>query len=79
MRYLPAILFIATGAVVGWYNAAQTGSVVVLPFLEALFPGMRADPEAQGLATAVLFVAVGILLGFARLSFDLRERNRRGR
>ncbi len=76
MRYLPAILFLATGGVVGWYNASQTGSVVVLPFLASLFPTLDNDPSAQGLATAALFVAVGILLGIGRVWMDLRDRRR---
>lgn len=74
MRYLPAIMFLATGAVVGWYNASQTGSVVVLPFLGTLFPALDRNPDSQGLATAALFVAAGLLLGVGRLMLDLRDR-----
>ncbi len=78
MRYLPAIMFLATGGVVAWYNAVQTGSVVVLPFLSALFPSLESDPTTQGWATATLFLVAGILLGLGRLWMDLRERQRRG-
>ncbi len=78
MRYLPAILFIATGGVVGWYNASQAGSVVVLPFLASLSPALQHDPDAQGRTTVLLFLATGILLGFGRLWLDLRDRRRRG-
>jgi hypothetical protein len=74
MRYLPAILFLATGGVVGWYNASQTGSVVVLPFLATLFPALNRNPDSQGLATAAVFVAAGLLLGVGRAWLDLRER-----
>jgi hypothetical protein len=78
MRYLPAILFIATGGVVGWYNASQTGSVVVLPFLASIFPSMTHDADAQGFATAALFVGAGLLLGVGRVWLDLRDRRRGG-
>ena len=78
MRYLPAILFIATGGVVGWYNTSQTGSVVVLPFLATVFPSFQGDPDGQGLATASIFVFAGLLLGLSRLWMDLRSRQRRG-
>lgn len=78
MRYLPAILFLATGGVVGWHNASQTGSVVVLPFLASLFPSLEHDPSAQGRTTVLLFVAAGLILGGGRLVLDLRERRRRG-
>jgi p-aminobenzoyl-glutamate transporter AbgT len=77
MRYLPAILFLATGAVVGWHNASQTGSVVVLPFLATLFPSLQRNPDSQGLATAAAFVIAGLLLGVGRVWLDLRERRRR--
>jgi hypothetical protein len=76
MRYLPAILFLATGGVVAWYNASHTGSVVVLPFLATTLPSLRGQPDSQGLATAALFVIAGLLLGFGRLLLDLRERKR---
>jgi hypothetical protein len=76
MRYLPAILFLATGGVVGWYNASQTGSVVVLPFLASLLPSIAHDADAQGFATATLFVVAGLLLGGGRVWLDLRARRR---
>jgi hypothetical protein len=63
MRYLPA---------------TQTGSVVVLPFLASLFPTLQHNPDRQGLATAALFVAAGLLLGVGRLGLDLRDRRRGG-
>jgi hypothetical protein len=77
MRYLPTILFLATAAVVGWYNASQVGSVVVLPFLAQVFPSLQRNPDGQGHATVAVFVVAGVLLGLARLSADLRARKRR--
>ncbi len=79
MRFLPSILFLATGGFVGWYNASHGGSVMVLPFLGSLFPSLHHDLDAQGQATAALFLGAGLLLGVGRLALDLRERRREDR
>lgn len=76
MRFLPAILFLATGGVVAWYNASHTGSVVVLPFLADMLPSLRGQADTQGLATAAIFVAAGLALGAGRVWLDLRESKR---
>jgi len=74
IRYLPALLFAATGGFIGWYNASHSSSVIVLPFLTALLPGLRAQPKALGLATALAFAAMGLLLALGRLALDHRAR-----
>jgi hypothetical protein len=74
LRYLGAILFLATGAGVAWYNGSHASSVIVLPFLADLVPGLRDQPLALGQATAALFAGVGLTLGLVRLLLDLRNR-----
>ncbi len=62
MRYFTPLLFLAAGGFVGWYNNANAESVVLLPFLENIFPSLEGDLPAQGRVTMLIFMALGLVL-----------------
>jgi hypothetical protein len=74
--YFTAVLLLAAGGYVLWYNAHHLDSVVLLPFLTTLLPSLEGDLEAQGRVTAVIFFVLGGLALVWRLARDIRARRR---
>ncbi len=77
MRYLTPTLLIGTGAFVLWYNGSHGQSVIMLPFLSAIFPSLGTDPAAQGDVTAVLFFVLGGIFLVSAIVAQLRARRDR--
>jgi hypothetical protein len=62
MRYFTSILFLAVAVAVAVYDTLHDGSVMVFPFLGNLFPSLREQPSALGLASAGVLALFGLLL-----------------
>lgn len=59
MRFLSPVLFAAAGLYVAWYNGNHADRVLMLPFMDVVFPATANDPVAQGA------VSWKVLLGLA--------------
>jgi len=74
MRFLTPLLFFAAAGYVFWYNDNHTGSVMMFPFMDVLFPSDAGKPHAQGENTVVLLGAIGLLSLLWQLSVSWRYR-----
>lgn len=68
-RWLTPILFLAAAAWVSVHNGAGGPTVLTLPFMDAF---VGPDPRAQGEATVLALVAVG-LVSLIKAMLDLRQ------
>ncbi|MBN1335593.1 MAG: hypothetical protein JXB39_06505 [Deltaproteobacteria bacterium] len=75
--YLTAVLLLAAGGYVLWYNAHHIDSVVLLPFLTTFVPSLEGDLPAQGRVSAIVLFALGGLALLWRLGRDIRAARRR--
>lgn len=63
-RYLPAAVFLGAGAFVLWHNSTYSDSVLLLPFVDSLWPAAKGDLAMQGRITGYGFLVLGFLFGF---------------
>lgn len=61
-RWISPLLFFAAAAYVFQYNEGHTDSVLMLPFVDAIFPSLKGNPVAIGLRSVMLLVGIGGLL-----------------
>lgn len=73
-RYFNAILFLAAGAGVLYYNRTQPGSVLMFPGLDLVIPSLKGDPRGQGDLTGVLFMGLGAIFLLQAVARHLRDR-----
>ncbi len=77
--YLTAVLLLAAGGYVVWYNAHHLDSVVFIPFLATFAPSLEGDLHAQGRASALVFFVLGGLALVWRIARDVLAARERAR
>ena len=73
-RYLTPVLFFAAAGYVDWHNGQQSGSVLMFPFIDVLYPAAKGDPALMGRASVWLLIAIGVLTLVYRLTEEWRYR-----
>ena len=77
LKYVVPVLVIGGGIFIWSFNQNNNGTLVLLPFLDAI-PQLTGDLPAQADWTWRAIVGLGGLVFLVTLVSDLRERNRRG-
>lgn len=73
-RYLTPILFFAAAAYVDWHNTSQSGSVLMFPFIDLVYPAAKGDPVQLGKISVWMLVGIGALILTFRLTEEWRYR-----
>ena len=74
MRLLTPLLFLATAAVVAWYNGSHQATQLLFPGAEGLFEG---DAVAAGRLTWQVFLGLGLAASTYALYSQTRSARRR--
>jgi hypothetical protein len=73
-RYVNAVVFLAAGAGVLYYNRTHADSVLLFPGLDLLVPTLAGNPQGQGQLTGALFLGLGALFLLQAVARHLRDR-----
>lgn len=60
-RFITPILFFAAAGYVQHHNGQNSGSVIVFPFIDVIYPASKGDPQLMGQASIWVLVAMGVL------------------
>lgn len=74
MKFLTPILFFAAAAYVHWHNTTQTGSVLMFPFIDIVYPPSKGNPHQMGSASVVLLAALGFVTLMWTATAEIRYR-----